>query len=241
MGYIVNTEEDVSKLKKTVRRNVLAVRDALPAADRAKYDAGIRDIITGMEEYREAGAILAYVSYRSEVDTLMLIEQAWADGKSVFAPKVSGNEMEFWRITAMEDLQEGYKGIWEPIQTTAFMEWIKEYHISFIDSVDEDANKDAIRDNTARSCKVMLWMPGAAFDRERHRIGYGGGFYDRYLSRFSQITKQTASTEQSKPYFELFTLTTAALAYSCQVLDKIPYKEHDIKPDLLITEQGIVR
>ena len=54
-----------------------------------------------MEEYREAEVVLAYVSYKSEVDTSMLIQQALADGKYVFALKVSGNEMEFWQITAM--------------------------------------------------------------------------------------------------------------------------------------------
>ena len=201
--------------KKDVRKNVLAVRDAISAVDKAQYDASIREIVTKMEEYREAEAVLAYVSYKSEVDTSALIQQALADGKNVFAPKVSGREMEFWQITAMEDLQEGYRGIREPVQSVAFSDWISRHNGS----------------------KVMMWMPGAAFDRERHRIGYGGGFYDRYLTRLLQQSEQTASADQMRTQSGRFILTTAALAYSCQVLEQIPYDEHDRKPDLLIMEQ----
>ena len=201
--------------KGDIRKNVLAVRDAITAADKAQYDAYIRENVTGMEEYREAEAILAYVSYKSEVDTMTLIQQALADGKYVVAPKVAGNEMEFWQITAMEDLQEGYRGILEPVQDVSFLDWVRE------------------------GCKVIMWMPGAAFDRERHRIGYGGGFYDRYLNRLLQRLEQTVPTEQPMPHSERFTLTTAALAYECQVLEQIPYEEHDVKPDMLITEQGV--
>ena len=205
--------------KKDVRKKVLAVRDAILTADKTQYDARIREIITGMEEYREAEAILAYVSYRSEVDTTMLIQQALKDGKNVFAPKVTGNEMEFWQISSLEDLRKGYRGILEPEQSISFTDWISR-HIG---------------------SKVMMWMPGAAFDKERHRIGYGGGFYDRYLTRLLQQSEQTASADQTRTQSGGFILITAALAYSCQVLEQIPYEEHDVKPDVLVTEQGIVK
>ena len=203
--------------KKDIRKYVLALRDGISAHDKAKYDASIKEIVLGMEEYRKAEVILAYVSYRSEVDTTQLIQQALLDGKYVFAPKVSGNEMEFWQIMAMEDLQEGYRGIREPVQSIAFPDWMK------------------------ASCKVMMWMPGAAFDTERHRIGYGGGFYDRYLHRLLQLSKQTDLAEQTRTNWSHFTLTTVALAYGCQVMEKIPSEEHDLKPDLLVTEQGLCR
>ena len=201
--------------KKDVRKKVLAVRDAISAASKAQYDASIREIVIGLEEYREAEAVLAYVSYKSEVDTTALIQQALADGKHVFAPKVSGGEMEFWQISSLEDLREGYRGIREPVQSVAFSDWIFR-HIG---------------------SKVMMWMPGVAFDKERRRIGYGGGFYDRYLTRLLQQSEQTDSTDQAQTQSGGFILTTAALAYSCQVLDRIPYEEHDVKPDLLVTEQ----
>ena len=217
MGYIEDAGEDTVKLKRAVRKKVLALRDSIPAEDRERYDASIQEIVMGMEEYRDAEAILAYVSYRSEVDTTMLIRQALSDGKYVFAPKVSGDEMEFWQILSLEDLREGYRGILEPEQNISFTDWISR-HIG---------------------SKVMMWMPGAAFDKERHRIGYGGGFYDRYLTRLLQQSEQTASKDQTRKQSGRFILTTAALAYSCQVLEQIPYEEHDVKPDILITEQGI--
>ena len=221
--------------KKDVRKKVLAVRDAIPAADKAQYDASIREIVTGMEEYRKADAVLAYVSYKSEVDTTSLIRQALADGKYVFAPKVSGSEMEFWRISSLEDLREGYKGIREPVQSVSFPAWI----IKRCSIVDTDTAVEKADDCVQDVCKVMMWMPGVAFDKERHRIGYGGGFYDRYLTRLLQRLEQTNSEDQARAQSGCFVLTTAALAYSCQVLEQIPYEEHDVRPDMLVTEMGV--
>ena len=219
--------------KKDIRKSVLVLRDRISAKDKAKYDASILEIVTGMEEYREADAILAYVSYKSEVDTTTLIRQALADGKYVFTPKVSGDKMEFWQITAMEDLQEGYRGIREPVQSIAFPDWVEErYSI-----VDADIITDKVEGCAPERCKVMMLMPGVVFDRQRHRIGYGGGFYDRYLNRMTGDTDDAEWTRNNLA--RQVSLVTAALAYSCQVLEQIPYEEHDIRPALLITEQGI--
>ena len=239
MEHNGDAKEDIILLKKNIRKYVLTMRDSIPAADRAQYDAGIQDIVTGMKEYRETEIILAYVSYRSEVDTLMLIEQALKDGKHVFAPKVSGNEMEFWKITVMEDLQEGYRGIREPVQSVSFRDWVKAS--SCIANVDTVTDKDKAENFAREVCKVMMWMPGVAFDTERHRIGYGGGFYDRYLNRLLYTSGKVASSEQQRLIISHFALTTVALAYHCQILERIPYEEHDRKPDFLITEQGICR
>ena len=237
MEHIEDAGEDTIRLKKAVRKKALALRDSIPAADKAQYDAGIREIVMGMDEYREAEAILAYVSYKSEVDTLMLIKQALSDGKYVFAPKVSGHEMEFWQITAMADLQEGYRGIFEPVQSITFPDWISER----CSIADTDAVIAQPEDCVQEICKVMMWMPGAVFDTDRHRIGYGGGFYDRYLNRLSHASNLATPPEQQGIQVGHFTLTTAALAYHCQVLEQIPHEEHDRKPDFLITERGIYR
>ena len=79
--------------------------------------------------------------------------------------------------------------------------------------------KDAFRGQ-----KVMMWMPGAAFDAKRNRIGYGGGYYDRYLAGMPECE-----------------LCTAALGFSCQIIEEIPVQRHDIAPDLVITEMEIYR
>lgn len=217
MERVGEENEGIVQRKKAMRREVLTIRDSINSEDKVKYDVRIREIITQMTEYREAEVILAYVSYRSEVDTILLIKQALADGKVVFAPKVTGCEIEFWKIMSPEDLREGYRGIPEPKESISFPDWI----------MDDD--------NTEKVCKAMMWMPGAVFDKERHRIGYGGGFYDRYLNRLAENAYGAMRTRNhTRPVH----LVTAALAYSCQVLDRIPHEAHDRKPDLIITEQG---
>lgn len=232
MEHIENAGEDIVRLKKAVRKKVLALRDGIPAADKAEYDAGIRGIVTGMDEYREAEVILTYVSYKSEVDTILLIEQALADSKAVFAPKVAEREMEFWKIASLNDLQEGYHGILEPVQSISFLNWI----CGRCSIVNTDAAIPRTEDCMQEVCKVMMWMPGAVFDKEHHRIGYGGGFYDRYLNRLSGNMDNAVRTRNSVGQISLI---TAALAYSCQILEQIPHERHDMKPNLLITEQGI--
>ena len=203
--------------KKDVRKSVLAMRDSIPVEERAKYDAEIRECILIHPVYKEAKIILAYASYRSEVDTLALISQALADGKYVFTPKVSDDEMEFWQITAPGDLKEGYRGIPEPIESISFPEWLAEQ-------------------NSVEKYHVMMWVPGVAFDKERHRIGYGKGFYDGYLSKTADLKEKLWGECHMKLH-----LTTSALAFSCQVLEQIPYEAHDIKPDLLITEREVLQ
>lgn len=185
---------------------ILARRDAIPVEDREAYSGKIKERMLKLPCYRDAEAVFAYVSCRSEVNTIGLIRQALSDGKQVFAPKVAGDEMEFWQIGSLSDLSKGYQGIPEPAETISYQEF---------------RNSHPIR-------RTLMWMPGTAFDRQHHRIGYGRGFYDRYLERF-----QRTSGEDN-------ILTTAALAYSCQVLERIPCEAHDHRPDYLLTEQGLI-
>lgn len=227
--------------KKEIRKSILKVRGEISVENRTKYNGKIRECILTHPVYKNAQVILAYASYQSEVDTAALIERALADGKYVFAPKVSGEEMEFWQITALEDLKEGYRGIPEPSESVSFPAWLARQCIP------EDVRDDMCEtENSAdmeltagcgiRICHTMMWMPGAAFDQERHRIGYGKGFYDRYLSRLTDLENGICHECHTE-----LRLTTAALAYSCQVLEQIPYESHDIRPDMLITEKGVLQ
>ncbi len=213
--------------KSKVRRQILAKREQLEPEAKAWYDGKIREKILAHQAYQEAQIIMAYASYRSEVDTTGLIRQALLDGKCVFAPKVSGEEMEFWQIISLEDLRRGYKGIPEPAEDISFPEWIKRQDI-LPGTVPENSIGQK-RDLRRGLYQAMMWMPGAAFDRSRHRIGYGKGFYDRYLERWHHREKQPG-----------IRLTTAALAYSCQVVPQLPYEAHDVLPDLLVTEREIL-
>ena len=136
-----------------------------------------------------------YMSYNREVDTYMLLSQCLDDNKKVYAPRVlSKKDMEFYRVSDERDLESGYMGIMEP----------------------SDSCKKA------ESRNGLFIMPGLAFDYDFHRIGYGGGFYDRYLSINNTFVK-------------------AALAFDFQLLDSIPYEEHDLKPDYIITQTQFIR
>lgn len=197
--------------KKEIRLEALKRRDSLTAEQRKAYSRRIIDRLTGLPCYQEADAILTYISFRSEVDTLPLLERAFADGKAVFAPKVCGKEMDFYRIFSVEDLTEGYQGILEPGNSLSFMRAKEE-------------GKPGLQQN-------LICMPGAAFDRARHRIGYGGGFYDRYLCRLFREGKNAETAAWPQAAF-----TTAALAYDCQIFGEIPWEAHDICPERIVTE-----
>ncbi len=206
--------------KGEIRRQILTVRDRMEPEVKARCDEAIRARVFAHSVYKEAQVILAYASYRSEVDTAVMIRHALADGKYVFAPKVAGTEMEFWQITSLEDLHKGYKGILEPEERISFPEWIER----------------AIGVQQRLQYKVMMWMPGAVFDRKRHRIGYGKGFYDRYLGRFYGCDRE----EQIAGSQTEILLTTAALAYACQLMQELPCEPHDVRPDIVITEAEIL-
>lgn len=199
--------------KGEIRRQILAVRDGLLPEERRRLDREIGEKVLSHPAYREAQIILAYAGYRSEVDTMPLIRQALTAGKIVFAPKVAGEEMEFWQILSVGDLHDGYRGIPEPEERMALPEWLQRQGETV--------------------CKAMMWMPGAVFDRERHRIGYGKGFYDRYLARLRSTAVCQADGRTG------LHLTTAALAYACQIVMRIPSEAHDIRPDLVITEAAL--
>ena len=145
--------------------------------------------------YNEAENVFIYVSYNQEVDTFILLEECLKDGKNVYAPRVtSRTEMEFYRILSRNDLVRGYMGIMEP---------------------GELCEKSGIYEG-------LFIMPGLAFDKDFHRIGYGGGFYDRYLARDNCFIK-------------------AALCFDFQLLESVPFEEYDLKPDIIVTENRLIR
>ena len=120
-------------------------------------------------------------------------EAAWKAGKRVAVPKVTGaHEMKYYYLESFEQLAPGYFQIPEPA-------WGEE-------AKDEDA---------------FLIVPGVAFDKNRHRAGYGQGFYDRYLSVHRKHK-------------------TAAVAFDFQIVEEVPAEATDIFPDKVITETRII-
>jgi 5-formyltetrahydrofolate cyclo-ligase len=137
--------------------------------------------------YRNAATLYGYMSYNQEVRTLPILEQALRDGKRVAVPKCYGDEMRFIYLDDLTQVEKGYAGIPEPI-----------------------ADGPVADDETA-----LVLMPGLAFTEDGQRIGYGGGFYDRFLSR-----------EPNHP--------TAALCFDFQMVAEIPTEEFDIPVDLVL-------
>ncbi|MCM1253045.1 MAG: 5-formyltetrahydrofolate cyclo-ligase [Clostridium sp.] len=202
MEKSMSGKQTMAEEKRRVRKNILALRDILPYADRMQKSERIIRSLVKTELYKKADVILTYANYQSEVITALLIEQAITGKKRVYAPKVTGNEMDFYRISGLKSLTAGYKGILEPQTTEPFDE------------------------NTKYAQNALMIMPGAVFDESRHRIGYGKGFYDRYLSRMERLG--------------IF-MDTVALCYECQVLPHIPHEIHDKKASYIITEKRVIK
>ncbi len=176
--------------KRAIRKEVLARRDALPLELRQMADIAMADRIIGHQWFYRAEVLLAFVNYGSEISTEEIISEALVKGKKVFVPKVEGQEMVFYRLRAMDELQEGYKGIKEPIGNTECFEYAK-----------------------YKETRMLLLMPGVAFDIYGNRMGYGKGFYDRFLA--------------SKEILQTYSI---GIGYACQRVEQVPVDEHDMKP-----------
>lgn len=187
--------------KQEIRQEHLRRRELLTTWQRKEKSDRI---IAGLRQercYQEADTILFYVSYKSEVDTHTLLQEELAlKNKSIFCPRVTGETMEFYEITDYLQLEPGYQGIMEPAA--------------------DSRRRFAFNIRQERKC--LMLMPGAAFDKNRGRIGYGKGFYDKYLAWCPEIA-------------------TAALAYDCQITRRnIAAASHDIRPDMIFTESTII-
>ena len=152
--------------------------------------------------YRDFGiwafANFTFVSFGGEVNTHQIINRAISDGKIICVPKIQSKitGIEIFKINSLAELKSGYYGILEPLEKCPK-----------VDSKNID----------------LIIMPGVAFDRQGGRIGYGAGFYDRFLSEMNRKVNKIA------------------LAYNLQVLDEVPVTELDVLIDGIITEEEIIQ
>lgn len=182
--------------KRQIRKAVLTLRDSLCDREREGAARLLTARILEHPWFSRCEYFLCYVSYGSEISTKELIAEALRMGKAVYAPRVlqeaSEPRMEFYRIFSEEELLAGYKGIREPTGQTQRYEYSPE-----------------------RAERTLLLMPGVAFDGSRNRIGYGKGFYDRYLKERSRLQE-----------------TAIGVGYTCQLVERIPLEENDVRPAL---------
>ena len=173
--------------KKELRRSIRERKRAMTEAEIESRSQKLGELFIASQAYRDAKTIYGYLPYNQEVRTVPMLEQALRDGKTVAVPKCYGDEMKFIVMTDLSQVEKGYAGIPEPI-----------------------ADGPVADDETA-----LVLMPGLAFDPQGHRIGYGGGFYDKFLSR-----------EPEHP--------TLALCYAFQLLPHLETEEHDIPVDTVL-------
>lgn len=191
-GSIVNLGENMEE-KKVIRKKVFAARKAHTDQQIDDWSRKIAETVTALPEYSNSRRILAYADYNHEVMTKYIIEAAWNDGKEVAVPKVVGQDMVFYKLTDFAQLEKGYFGIPEPARGE-IVQW-------------EEA---------------LMIMPGVAFDRQNHRVGYGGGFYDRFLEKHPYITR-------------------VAVAFEFQMMSEVPVEPTDISPEIIVTEKEIYK
>lgn len=181
---------DLKEEKRKIRREILTKRAAIPLEKRRMADMAIADRIIGHQWFYRAEVILGFVNYDSEISTREILEEALSKGKKLFLPKIEGDKMVFYHIKSLDDLVEGYKGIPEP-----------------------NGDTEAFEYERYKEARILMLMPGVAFDIYGNRMGYGKGFYDRYL----------ADKELLQTY-------SIGIGYKCQQIEQLPVNEYDIKP-----------
>ena len=175
--------------KRAVRRGIGEKKRAMTMAQIESRSAALAEKLFVTVEYRDARAVYIYLSYNQEVRTAPIIRRAWADGKRVAVPKVIGEAMRFIWLDDFAGLREGVFGISEPIEDGP--------------EADDPA--------------ALVVTPGLAFDGAGHRVGYGGGYYDRWLS-----------AHPGHP--------TVALCYDFQRLERIEPEPGDVPVDRVIDD-----
>lgn len=192
---------DILAKKKELRKEAKAYRSSLSVGDRLNKSTDIINNLKGIEEFIKAEEIIMYASLQDEVETLCLMRELLEAGeKQIYCPVTQGDEMEFYQIQTMDDLNEGNFHVLEP-------------------EVSEDALLKPIKD-----INYCMIMPGLMFDKKGNRLGYGKGYYDKYLAKLS----------------EDINMTTIALSYEEMVKDEIPAEETDQKADYVVTESAVL-
>ena len=187
--------KNIKMFKMKLRSKFRAYRENLNEEKKHFMDEKILNKILILNAYKFADIIFTYVSKNIEVDTLKLMETSWEDGKKVAAPKCKPETraMDFYVINSFDDLEKGTFGLSEPIPSKC----------------------EKITDFSKGVCIV----PGFCFDNQGFRLGYGYGYYDRFLQNFQG--------------------TTIGVCYAESMIQKLPHGRFDRPVDILLTDRYI--
>ena len=173
--------------KQALRKQIREQKRAMTEAEIVEKSEALGRLFVASEAYRQAKTIYGYLPYNQEVRTTAMLQKALDDGKQVAVPKCYGDEMRFIYLDDLSKVEKGYCNIPEPIE-----------------------DGPIANDPTA-----LVLIPGLAFEPQGHRMGYGGGFYDKFLA-----------AEPDHP--------TLALCYDFQMLEHLETEAHDIPVDYVI-------
>jgi 5-formyltetrahydrofolate cyclo-ligase len=190
--------------KEEIRKRILDRRKSVKPEELYRSSTAIFNRICGLDRYKGAKVVLVYMDYKNEVMTGDFIARCLEDGKGVALPKVEGTgaehgpayDLAVYRIKAVTDAKPGFKGIPEPEAATTERLAPEEIDLAVI--------------------------PGVAFDRRKNRIGYGAGYYDRFLHKLRKDCLKVAA------------------AFELQLVEAIPASERDIPVDMVVTEKKII-
>lgn len=186
----------MSKEKKVKREEILAMLSEIDESERIIISSHLQHELFSSTLWQEAQTVGLYLSNGLEWDTRNIVEQGFKEGKTVAIPKTipDTKEMLFYQISTMDQTMLGNFDLLEPIiEQTRFVK------------------KDEID---------LLLVPGLVFSRDGYRIGFGGGYYDRYLADFIH--------------------STISIAFSEQIVDFLPIESFDIPVNYIITEEGLI-
>jgi 5-formyltetrahydrofolate cyclo-ligase len=187
---------DIRIVKRELRAKYRKIREDLPLAEKQRYDKQIFERFIACDFYKNAKTILCFVSTPLEVDTIRLINRALADKKTVAVPKCLNLEgkMDFYIIHSLNDLEKSTFSLLEP-----------------------DIKKSKKLKNFKNSICVL---PGFAFDKDGYRIGFGKGYYDRFLNKYDG--------------------KKIAVCYNNCITNQLPRGRYDVAADYIVTPKYIL-
>ncbi|EGL81727.1 5-formyltetrahydrofolate cyclo-ligase [Caldalkalibacillus thermarum TA2.A1] len=185
--------------KQRIRQQITSLKKRLPAEEWKERSARIKERLCGLSVWQKSRHVALYHSVNQEVNTVPLIEEGWRQGKTIYLPKCNPQtrQLTFYKVDTFDDLEAVYFGIPEPVP-----------------------ERCTPMDVDRLQCLIV---PGVAFDREGYRIGYGAGYYDRYLATLSPAVAKVS------------------LAFQFQVLNHpLPREPFDQPVDVIITEGELI-
>jgi len=195
----VTDQYSIRTVKQETRQIVLERRGKLKAADRLAKSNQIQEYILALPEYSSAQTVMLFLNFRDEVETTYLAERTLEFGKKLVLPRCAPKGV---LIPALihdlkQDIEPGMWGIREP-------------------------KKDGLVEADPQTIDLVI-VPGAAFDMSGNRLGYGAGYYDRFVQRLRPAVPKIA------------------LAFACQLIAEVPVGDYDQKITGLVTEEGVYR